>query len=139
MADPDYSLAAQIKAPQAPNPLETLIGLENFRRTQALATTAGLEAQQKKIDVGKLSNYGQTGNLQDLRGASPELGVQATQQAKEDYLLGAEHRSRTAYSLLGETDPNKKLAGWQAAGDDWVKRGWIDPKQWATMRNSPSD
>lgn len=139
MAEPDYSLAAQIKPPTAANPLETLIGLENFRRLQTENAIKGLELKQKGIDTQSLQNYGQSGNLLDMRGSTPELRESSSRTDKNDFELGAEHRARVAQELLAEKDPKEKLKKWQEAGDDWAKRGWVHRDEWQRIRNNPSD
>lgn len=137
MAEPDYSLAAQIKPPQAPNPIEMLTGLENLRRAHSAADVSGLEAKQKGVDIGALQSYQKSGNLQDLRGASPELGVQATAQQTADTQLGALHRARNAYELINIKDPKERAAKAYQYGQEWINKGWMSPTSpdWQRIKN----
>lgn len=139
MAEPDYGLAAQIKPVQPVNPLEMLTGLENFRRLQTENKIKRLELDQKQTDVQSLKNYNQSGNLMDMRGATPELRESSSRTDSNDFKLGAEQRARKAYEIMAEKDPKEKLKKWQETGDEWAKKGWVHTSEWDRMRDNPSD
>lgn len=138
MPDPDYSLAAHPYIPPAVNPLETLQGIEKYRILQHQDQTTGLEAQQKGIDVDSLAKYKQTGNNDDLRGASPELRTGAVAGEKSEQENKKDVMSRDANYILGEQDPKLKQHFWDVKKNDYVKKGWIT-QDFADKYPTPND
>lgn len=107
------------------------------RTNPELASKVLDAAQGNRTNEAKKS-FSTSGNLTDLR-IDPSTYTTATEGASNDFKLGAEHRARTAYAVLHEKDPTRRLQMWQTNGDDWARKGWIDPTEWSRIRNSPSN
>lgn len=95
-------------------------------------------AVQRGRDVNKLNQFGKDGNLNNLRGASPDTyagtaGGQRTHQEVHNEWL-----TKNAYEILKEKDPVRKSRLWMDAGKEAVKRGIITQEQWdGGMSNAP--
>lgn len=82
--------------------------------------------------------FGQSGNLEDVRG-DPESYEVSARGSKTDYDLKSEHLQRAAYDVLHEKDPVRKKQKWQMYGDYAAGKKWIDPQRWAQVRDQTPD
>lgn len=96
------------------------------------------KAVQSGRDISKLNQFGKDGNLNNVRGASPDIyagtaGGQRTQQE-----VHGEWLTRNAHEIMKEKDPIRKGRLWRDAGEEAVKRGILSKDQWeGGMRDAP--
>lgn len=95
-------------------------------------------AVQRGRDVNKLNQFGKEGNLNTLRGASPDTyaGTAGGQRVHQE--VHNEWLTKNAHEILKEKDPARKQQLWQDAGKEALKRGIITQEQWdGGMSNAP--
>lgn len=139
MAEPDYTLAAQIKGPVAKDPLEMALGLERYNLMRKENYAKEIDNRQKQIDFDALARYKQTRSPMDLEGATPDLRHTTLASDAQDQAIKKDVMSRDANYIQSETNPEIKKYLWQKKGEEYVRKGWVPKDVWDKHKDTPND